>query len=267
MTQLSSYETTPGNIGTLVQGQSPSLWDCLCFLNNDIQPASDSRYGKIYSLRAGVGSHNPYYDPGPGAASAELSRRRPNDLGKWDWFAGGFKINSGLTAPGWVVLYQFGYPTLSSPPLSLNVVHRKGLPTFEVYRNAGLLRNNGAGFYKGSAFEERPFLRAPYGKWVDIVIGVKWATDNTGELRVYSRVERKSRYKLSLSESNTPTEQYGTTPYGTVSPDFHESPTVIDHGGLYYGYYDQRTSFPTESLLQTGITRSSDFATAASTLP
>jgi hypothetical protein len=43
-----SYETSAGNISTLVQGQNPKLWDGLNFLNNDIQVVSDPRYGHVY---------------------------------------------------------------------------------------------------------------------------------------------------------------------------------------------------------------------------
>lgn len=271
MGQLFSYETSAGDLHTLVQGQTPTLWDYLSFLNNDIQVVPDSRYGKVYSIRAGVGSHNPSYDPGPGVAASELSRRRANDLGEWDWFAGGFKINSGLTDPSWVMLYQFGYPTLSSPPLGLELVKRRGTLYYGILRNAGLLTRKSSGFYGGTVFENKPLLLVPYRKWVDFIIGVKWATDSTGELRVYGRVEGKRSYKLLWSVAHTPTWQYGTTPSGSVNADGTGSSggqvTVIDHGGLYFGYWDHRTSFPTEYVLETGMTRSSSYAAAVSTLP
>jgi hypothetical protein len=264
MSQLYSTSSTS-------QGQSPAMWDCLCFLNNDMQLASNSRYGKVYTVKAGVGSTNPWYNIGAGKASAEVSKRRANDLGKWDWFAGAYKIDSGLSAPDWIVLMQFGYPTLSSPPLALGVHLVNGVPTFVVDRNAGLLANNGYGFYAGTVLEQKPLLPIPYGKWVDFVIGVKWATDKTGEIRAYARVEGQTDYTLRLSESATPTWQYGTTPYGTVHADGTDSAgnqvTVIDHGGLYYGYWDARTTFQTEYVVESGITRASDYATAAATLP
>jgi len=269
--RIFSYETSAGDINTLVQGQSPKLWDGLNFLNNDIQVIPDSRYGHVYSIRAGVGSHNPYYDPGPGVAASELSRGRENDNGKWDWFAGGFRINSGLTGPGWVMLYQFGYPTLSSPPLALQLVKRHGRLNYGLLQNAGQLTKNSSGFYRGTVLANTPLVPVSYGKWVDFIIGVKWATGSTGELRVYARVEGKTGYKLMLNRSRIPTWQYGTTPYGSVNADGTNSSgqqaRVIDHGGLYFGYWDSRTSFPTESILETGMTRSSTYRAAASTLP
>ena len=268
---LSSYETSSGDINTLVQSQSPKLWDGLNFLNNDIQVVPDSRYGHVYSIRAGVGSHNPYYDPGPGVAASELSRGRDNDLGKWDWFAGGFKINSGLTGPGWVMLYQFGYPTLSSPPLALQLVKRHGRLNYGLLQNAGELTKNSSGFYRGTVLANTPLTPVPYGKWVDFVIGVKWETGSTGDLRVYARVEGQRGYKLLFKRSKLPTWQYGTTPYGSVGANGTNSSgqqvRVIDHGGLYFGYWDQRKSFPTESIFETGMTRSSSYGAAVSTLP
>ena len=271
MGQLFSYETSAGNVSTLVQGQTPKLWDGLGFLNNDIQVIPDSRYGHVYSIRAGVGSHNPYYDPGPGVAASELTRARPNDLGKWDWFSGGFRINGGLTGPGWTMLYQLGYPSLGSPPLALDLVKRSGRLYYGLFRNAGLLTKRANGFYQGSSFEDKALVPVPYGKWVDFIIGVKWATGNTGDLRVYARVEGKRGYALLVKRSRTPTWQYGTTPAGSINADgvksSGEPARVLDKGGLYFGYWDGRTTFPTESILETGMTRSSTYHAAASTLP
>jgi Polysaccharide lyase len=272
MGQLFSYETSAGNVGTLVQGQTPKLWDGLGFLNNDIQVIPDTRYGHVYAIRAGVGSHNPWYDPGPGIAASELTRARPNDLGKWDWFSGGFRINGGLTGPGWTMLYQLGYPSLGSPPLALDLVKRNGRLYYGLFRNAGLLTKRGnSSFYQGSSFEDRPLVQVPYGKWVDFIFGVRWATDNTGELRVYARVEGTHGYKLLVNKSRIPTWQYGTTPAGSINASgiksSGEPARVLDKGGLYFGYWDGRSTFPTESLLETGMTRSSNYHAAASTLP
>jgi hypothetical protein len=272
MTTLYSYETTPGNINTLLQGQSPQIWDCLCFLNNDMSLAADSRYGKVDSIHAGPGSHNPWNTAAPaGYAAALVSKRRPNNLGKWDWFANAYKIPSGWTQPDFALLTEFEYATLSSPPLAIDVYPINGVPHYVIYRNAGKLTNNGSGWYGGTVQETRPIVAVPYGKWVDIIVGVKWANDTTGELRVYARVEGQSSYTLVLTESNTPTWQYGTTSYTTVNADGTDTSghqvTVIDNTGLYTGYYDSRTSFPTNTVYASGLTRSSDLATATATLP
>jgi polysaccharide lyase-like protein len=270
--QLFSYETSVGDIGTLVQGQAPKVWDGLLFVNNDIQVVSDSRYGHVYSIRAGVGSRDPWWDPGPGVAQSELTRLRTNDLGKWDWFSAGFRIDSGLTGPGWIMLSQLGYPSLGSPPLALDLVKRSGRLYYGLFRNAGLLTQRaGTSFYQGSSFEDKALVPVPYGTWVDFIIGVKWATGNTGELRVYARVQGKRGFKLLVNKSRIPTWQYGTTPAGTINAaglGRTGAPVrVLDKAGLYFGYWDSRATFPTESLLETGLTRSSTYRAAVSTLP
>ena len=71
-----------------------------------------------------------------------------------------------------------------------------------------------------------------------------------------------------FSKLNEPTYLYGTTAYGTFAKDGSDWPTVLDKIGLYYGYGDHsKTSFPTETVYESGLTRSSDMATAESTLP
>ena len=272
MTSLYSYESTPGDLSTLKQAQSQQLWSGLAFLNNDIQLAADSRYGQVYSIRTGSNSHNPYYTPTDGRSS-ELSKVRPMVLGNWDWYGNAFKVKSGWTQPGWCDLFQFGYPTLSSPPLSINVDHSSdGISRFQLFENAGLLTNNGSGFYKGTQFAETNILPIPFDTWVEIIVGVKWATNNTGELRVYYRVPSKGTgWVLAVSKSSIATEQYGTTPSGSVNSTFTNSSgqpiNVLDHGGLYFGYSSMPSSFPTNYVSQSGLTRSSSLATAQSTFP
>jgi hypothetical protein len=272
MGQLFSYETSAGDVGTLVQGQTPKLWDGLGFLNNDIQVVPDSRYGHVYSIRAGVGSHNPYYDPGPGIAASELTRARPIDLGKWDWFSGGFRINGGLTGPGWVMLYQFGYPTLSSPPLAITADRTSdGVPRFQLFQNGGLLTNkNGNSTYTGSQVGDTPIVQIPFDTWVQIIVGVKWMTDNTGEIHVYYRIpSQSSTWQNPINKTGIPTEQYGTTPYGSCAADFSNCTTVIDHGGLYFGYWSMpsASNFPTNYMSQMGMSRSTTLSAAQSLFP
>jgi hypothetical protein len=272
MTSISSYESTAGDLSTLHQAQSPQLWDGLLFLNNDIQLASDSRYGQVFSIRTGSNSHNPYYTPTDGRSS-EVSRRRPMVLGSWDWYGNAFKVKSGWTQPSWADLYQFGYPTLSSPPLSINIDRpTDGVPRFQVFQNAGLLTNNGSGFYRGTNMGDTNIVAVPFDSWVEIIVGVKWETNSTGELRVYYRIPSQGTgWVLAVSKSGVPTEQYGTTPSGSVNATFTNSSgdpiNVLDHGGLYFGYGSMPSSFPTNYVSQAGLTRSSSLSAAQSTFP
>jgi hypothetical protein len=272
MKQFSSYETTVDNLSTLVQAQTPTTWSCLCFLNNDVSVTSDARYGKAYAIRVEPGSRNPWNTAFPaGYASALLSRGRSNDLGKWDWFANAYKVSSGWTQPKFATLTEFEYATLTSPPLAIDISTVKGAPAFTMYRNAGKVTDTGSGWYRGAAYEAGAKIVAiPFGKWVEIVVGVKWANDNTGKIRIYYRVEGHTRFTLAITRSNTPTWQYGTTSYTTVNADgtntSGEQVNVLDQSGLYTGYFDGRTSFPANTVYQTGLTRSSNYAAAVATL-
>ena len=117
------------------------------------------------------------------------------------------------------------------------------------------------------------------GKWVDFVIGVKWATNATGSIRVYTRctacgskshskVARAKRRELALryTRDSIVTMQYGA---GVMTADGKNAEgremLTIDHAGLYFGYSGTEP-MPTNRLLQSGLVRASDMATAAATL-
>lgn len=266
MTQLESYETTPGTLSTLVQVQQPALWDALSFLNNDIKLVPSSRYVQAYQVTVGLNSHNPYYTPSDGRSS-ELSKIRPISLGQWDWYANAYQTVAPFTSADWMLVDQFGYPGISSPPLS---IHCDG-GQWNLQQWAGLISKNSAGNYRAAVVNTYPI--APLtNDLIEIITGVKWATDNTGALRCYWRLPLKtSTWTLALSKDNLPTEQYGTTPSGTVSADFHDCPTVTDHGGLYFGYWAGSAGFPNpfpvNTVLRQGVTRWPDLASAKTAFP
>ena len=268
MTALSSYETTPGTLSTLVQTQNPAgMWDCLCFLNNDIALVSEPRYTQVYSINVGINSHNPNYTPSD-ARSSELSHIQPMTLGTWNWYGDAFRVKSGWSQPDWSRIFQFGYPSLASPPIALAADAYNGVPYFQLWRNDGLLN---ASTLTGTVVGDTPIMAIPLDTWVEFVVGVKWATDNTGSIRIYYRIpSQSSAWTLAYSVDNTPTEQYGTTANGSCSADYHDCTTVTDHGGLYFGYWSAPplpSPFPTNHIDQSGLTISSDLATAQSTFP
>jgi len=235
---------------------------------------SDARYGQVYSVRVGPGSTNPWYNVGPLAASAETTRIRPNRLGQWDWYANAVRIEPGFTAPDWATVQQLNYPSLSSPPAALDLRKVNGVLNWTFYRNAGLLTAYSSGFYQGPAFEEPALMPVEVGKWTEFLIGIKWATDNSGEVRVYTRVpaDGETGFTLRLSRSNTPTWQYGNTPSGNVRADgtdvsTGQQHTTLDKEGLYFGYYSLPSTFPTNYVSARGMVVASDMATAQNSLP
>jgi hypothetical protein len=262
------YSTSTTN-----QGQLPHVWDGLLFMNNDIQIGTDGRFGRVYVIHAGPGSRGPWNTGAPAyQAMAELSTRRASfGLGNTYWYAIAFKLDSSWVQPDWVTLTTLGYPTLSSGPIDIILYRANGVLSYFLQMNSGLLTRDATGFYRGSVSSRSPIAPVAFGKWAEIVLRIRWATDNTGSVDVYDRLEGQSSWKHSVSKRRLPTAQYGTTSYGTVNangtnPDGSRH-TVLDKMGLFFGFWSSATtSFPPRSVSETGLTRSSDFAAAVATL-
>jgi hypothetical protein len=262
------YSTSTTN-----QGQLPHVWDGLLFMNNDVQIARDDRFGQVYVIHAEPGSHGPW-NTGlpPNAAAAQLSARRASyGLGNTYWYAIAFKLDSSWIQPDWVTLMTLGYPTLSAGPIDIDVYRANGVLSYTLQMNSGLLTRDSTGFYRGRVSSRIPIAPVVFGKWVEMILRVRWETDDTGSVDVYERLKGQSSWRHAVSRRGLPTAQYGSTPYGTVSADGTNPDgsrhTVLDKIGLYFGFWSSATtSFPPRSVSETGLTRSSDFASAAATL-
>jgi hypothetical protein len=256
------------------QRASPHIWDCLCFQNNDISLASDSRYAKVYAVRAGAGSSNPWYNVGAGKAASQTSAIRPNRLGKWDWYGIAVQVQPGFVSAEWATVAQFNYPSLSAPPASLNLRSVRGRLYWSLARNAGYLYRPTVWGWEGRVREEPTVIPADIGKWTEFVIGIRWATDATGQVRVYTRVkdDGQKHFRLKLVRRNTPTWQYGATPSGNVRADGTDAATgephsTIDMEGLYFGYSAPPSPFPTNRVLERGMIRADEASAAFSRMP
>jgi hypothetical protein len=194
-----------------------------------------------------------------------MSIRRTNDLGKWDWYAIAVKVPSwsDLSQLRFAALLSMGYQTSSSDQVGLGMKNNNGTLYWQLNQNSGLASKTSTGFYAGTVHYVQPLMPVVYNQWQEFVVGVKWATDNTGAVQVYSRPAGGSWAKI-FERLNEPTYLYGTTAYGTFAQDGSNWATVIDKIGLYYGVYD--TSKPTETVYESGLTRSSDLSTAKSSL-
>jgi hypothetical protein len=265
MTSLSSYESTQGSLSTLHQGQSPSVWDCLCFLNNDVALQSDSRFGKVYAVTAGPSSGNPWGSLSPRYAASEVSKRRPVRMGQWDWYANSYKALPGWTLTDWGTVTQMNYPTITSPPLEIDFdKYGVGIERSVGYVPAG----GGAPIHDAQRWFS---VSSVIGKWVDFVVGVKWATDTTGSIRVYTRCREcgDTGWILRYSKDNIITMQYGAgimNKDGT-SPSTGQPLNTLDKEGLYWGYESTPSSKPTDHILESGLVRTSDEASAKAALP
>jgi hypothetical protein len=252
------------SVGAANQGQSPHLWTCLCFNNNSMSLVSDSRYGKAYKVAVGPGDRNPWNKAAPASnAAGQVSKRRDNDLGRWDWYAIAVRVDAWADlATQWADIISVGYQTSAGDQVRLGLMNNKGNLYFEVSQNSGYA-NNPNGHATGTVHYTQPILPVTFGQWREFVVGIKWATDNTGAVQVYSRIPGGS-WSKAFEKLNEPTYLYGTTSYGTFAQNGSNWPTVIDKLGLYYG--GSTTSFPTETVYESGLTRSSDLATAKATL-
>jgi len=268
MGTLYSHETTYGDLSTLQHGQSPTIWDCICFMQNDISLVNDSTFGKAYDVNVPTGDANPWnwsasYDNG----AAQLSKRRANDLGKWDYFSGAIKVNSWngpISDLFFADLWSLGYQTAEGDQVGFrlsNGPNNAGPLQFSVAGNAGYVNSPNA-YHVGTTNYEDEFMPVTFGQWEEFVIGVKWASDKTGEVQVYHRRPGGSWSKI-YDKTNIDTWLYGTTTYGTFPQHPDPSSTVIDKIGLYFLEYGGES----EHVQESGLTRSSDLATAKSTLP
>jgi hypothetical protein len=264
MNTLYSYEDTYGDVSTLHHGQDPAIWTALLFMQNDISLVSDSRYGKAYKVDVPTGDANPWnwsstYDRGAG----QLNKQRANNMGNWDYFAIAVKVpawNGPLSDISNCELVDLGYEVLSQAQVALRLVNSSGKLSFALGQNSGYVNDTSAGAPNGTVNYTQAFLPVTYGQWQEFVIAVKWATDNTGAVQVYSRVPGGS-WSKTFEKLNEPTYLYGTTSYGTRTADGNWA--VNDKIGLYF----KENGGESETAYESGLTRSSDLATAESTLP
>jgi hypothetical protein len=247
-------------------------WACLCFMNNAITVQKDPRFGLVYNVLAGPGYHSPYLDSGPLRAFSEVSASRPVRLGKWDWYADSVKLLPGFsTSQLWGLVADFNYPTISHSPLEIDYD----------FAGVGIARDVG---YFATQYGNPPIRdvrrfwpKSAYpsliGKWIDWVIGVKWATNRTGELRVYTRCgqcrnNKGWRLRYSLSASITMQWGAGIMNADGTSPQTGAELMTLDKMGLYYGYTTLPPSgLPTNRVLEMGIVRAATRSAAMGVFP
>jgi len=118
--------------------------------------------------------------------AGQVSKRRDNDLGKWDWYARS-KVPSTWQRPPWTSLASLGYETLSSDQAALGVKTYSSGTYVTIHQNSGLVSKTSTGFYAGTVSYDAPVVPVTYDAWQEFVIGVKWTADNTGGVQVYAR--------------------------------------------------------------------------------
>lgn len=265
MTALFSYESTPGDLTTLHQGQTPKIWTALDFENNDIQLAADAHYGQVYKVTVPIGDSNPWnHGANPDSGAALLSIRRPNLLGQWRYFAIGARVDSWTNVAGiqFCELASLGYQTSQSSQVALDLMDNGGVLSFAIFQNAGFA-NNPSGYATGTTHYKEAFKPVVFGQREEFVVAVKWATDKTGEVQVWNRPVGGSWSKL-FDKTGVDTYLYGTTPYGFFAQDGSNWTTVLDKLEIYYNL---NGAVATETVYETGLVRCTDLATAQAQFP
>jgi hypothetical protein len=276
LTDLRFHEVSSGgNVGpsaatfgkTYYKSQVPPVWDGVTFTKDNISLVADSHYVKVYEVRCGIGDESAWQPPGSFLAerkgAAQLSTRRPNDLGKWDWYAIGTRVPAWQGDPSkleWFDLTSFAYQTTRGDQLALRIAYDPSSPTKLCY---AIEANVGKANYPTVPFDGdrrwwQKLLPLVFGRRDEWAIGVKNATDDSGAVVVYHRVAGGSWAKR-LERAGTPTYLYGTTSYGKFERDGSNWPKVIDKIGAYFGRYPAGT---VETVYETGLVRCTDLATA-----
>jgi hypothetical protein len=244
-------------------GQCPAgFWDDLGFTNNDVQLVSDPTYGQVYRHRTKAGSGNGYYHCPITCAASYLGRYHAPYLNTTTWFADTIKVESPYTCTDWGLVWQLNYGQ-SSPPMALALncgqTSSDGQLHFGVYRNGGGISCTGCQDFPSQEFRQinvGPFL----DRWIDFVVGVHWATDNTGWFEYYSRNKSNGEtgFTLRASNSGIPTMQYVI---GQPIPS-----QLSDKQDQYFGYWDSSripaSGFPTNYVDHRGLMLFSDKAAA-----
>jgi hypothetical protein len=225
--------------------QIPKLWDGFGFINCDVTLISDSRYGKAYRYYLDDSSMAPYYDPGPNKGADELTRyaysKASASYGKWDWYVLAIKLDPSWKQPTWNTLFEPNFPRFTSPPESINTAYRNNsngsvcwiysaLSSCTLYWD--LFRYNGT---VGSLVRQDRWLQpVELGKWTEFVLGIKWAIDNTGAYKIYTRVPANGETSFTLRDSqtnvNTYQSQAGADPANTTDIQMLYSGTEPGNG-------------------------------------
>jgi hypothetical protein len=250
--------------------ESPAgFWDGLGFTMSDgstcdVQLVSDPMFGKVYRYRTDDNSLAAGgYDCGPNCGDVELTKVQPDDMGKWDWYAFAVKPDATWQQTTWSLFFEPMFPRYTSPPEAIQ---------------SGYLDTSGnwcytysrCDFAKGPYYwltrytgdieccltrDKHPLMPLEPGKWAEFVFGVKWADDNTGAYKVYTRVpaDGQTTFIKRLDVSGVVTYQWDSKKPGEPS-------NLTDIQALYMGNEPSNgwPSLPTNIVYHRGIQRFGD---------
>ena len=143
----------------------------------------------------------------------------------------------------WQIIFQLhGADALGAPPAF----------ALDVAGDRFKIRTNGGDLVNGTRFVRQDFFDGSLnrGYWTDLVIRIKFATDNTGSVTVWRRNETETRFRQVVDMGNIPTLQYN-------------SGRNIQPGRHYWKQGMYRAAVPVRNTFWMGPTvRASSFASA-----
>lgn len=216
----------------IVRSQSPAgFWTSLIYTNDDVSLISDAKYTQIYRFRTNGNSRNPYWSS-PTTCNTELVWDRPLSEGQIDWYWFATKHEPTwdyATKVDWHSIFQFHYPTIATPPIGLYCGY--GDHIF-VQRYCGLVTGSTAAEFDLWNVDT---VSRTQGHWIEHVIGMKSASDDTGWIIYKNKVTDlgETSFTEHLNVTGIKTWQWG----GALNVPQHPSNFVVnDKLDSYYGY-------------------------------
>jgi hypothetical protein len=188
-----------------------------------------------------------------GGRAAEGLLRRHIDLGRTDYYRLSIRVPR-----GWHTLYQdsewhtliaqFNYVGLGGPPVGVVITPSALLITM----TSGQVRSDANGTVTGYGFQanlnrgKRLYLlrRLPEAQWVDMLVGITWATTPSGRVRGWVRLPDQ-KWALAVDTlkrfgRGVPTQQWGYGEGRSITIDgidrsTGEQAVTADKAGLYAG--------------------------------
>lgn len=262
--------------------QRPAVWSGLQFCGGDITLERNARFGQVYRYRTNASSDLVGCSGGPiwsgSVAYASLNHLATRQvLGTIEYYRESIMLPRGFAfiRPGWESLAQYGFGPYNGA-VELQLRDDFGRSHFELQLNGGqVLDCQGPDWWsQGNVFDLGDAVSLE-GHWVDFIVGIKFAADNSGWVDVYRRVLDRGRKTFTLIQHLTgrPTYQWGTCGRYTISSAGTDAAgqTVryLDQQNDYEGYWDDRprSRFPTHAFLRSGLLIAPSLAAAKAAAP
>lgn len=248
----------------------PGFWSMLSndssqiYTNDDVSLVPDPRYGQVYSHRTNGQSHNPYWSS-PTTVATELTQGRTITVGQFDWYGLSVKWLPGwdfAKVTDWASVFQFAYPTITSPPLGLFAGYGDQI---YVQRYAGPVTKNASGQWVAAEYSLYSLgKQSTYvGHWLEFLVGVKWGSHSDGEIHVQMRCKDlgDTAFREVVTQAGLNTWQWGGSSNVPQDPN---GLAVCDKLDSYWGFLPGVThaNCPEVYVKHTGHVRCADKATA-----